>query len=493
MPERSGRAREALDRGRGAWLPVALRVILVLVLAAAVVGLLSTAGYRVSTGSVSFQVRPAWRGGHLIMPLGPAGELSLHTHRTPVDVVMVYQLPSETAALTDGGGLAGGLPRLEGGAQAAFGRWLATRVPWLLAIGAAAGLLAVGGWTRRRALWGAGAGAVAVLGLGAVLLLASYATIDRTPAVQYRGLASRVPEILPLLRALSTGGDQDDNLRRLQDALDGLEAVATQLTAAPRRPARAEVVRFLLASDIHDNVFGVRAAARLAAGGGQPVDAVLLAGDLTDLGTAEEARLFVRVFGRVEAPVIIVGGNHEDRPAMDAFAKAGYRILEGTSAAIAGVAVIGASDPVARTPRVASDTAALAAAGLRLAALWQAPESRAQVLLVHDIRQASAVIAAAEGDGRALVVAYGNDHVGAVTERDGVVLVDAGTAGASGYEAIGAEPPTVELEPSPESRTLYTFQLIDFSRRDASRLVAVTKLTYSGDGRTVVTYIPFED
>ena len=39
------------------------------------------------------------------------------------------------------------------------------------------------------------------------------------------------------------------------------------------------------------------------------------------------------------------------------------------------------------------------------------------------------------------MVAYGNDHVAGVSSDDGVVQVDAGTAGASGYEAIGASSP----------------------------------------------------
>ena len=64
------------------------------------------------------------------------------------------------------------------------------------------------------------------------------------------------------------------------------------------------------------------------------------------------------------------------------------------------------------------------------------------------------------------MVAYGNDHVAGVHGEDGVVLVDAGTAGASGYEAIGAASPAPSgaFEPSARSRSVYTFQLIDFSR-----------------------------
>ena len=471
-----------------------LRVALVVVVAGGVLELQAAGTYLVPAGSVSFQLRPAWPGGHLVMPLGPAGELSLRTHRTPVDVVMDYRLPAQTAALLDGSP-SRELPRLTGGARAALTRYLEGRVPWLLAVGVAAGLLVAGVRTRRRVLWGAAGGAAAALLLGGAFALATYVTLDRSPAVRYSGLASRVPAVLPLLRALSTGGDQSDRLSRLQDYLDGLEAVATQLTAEPRRPARADVVRLLLASDIHDNVFGARAAARLAAGGGVPVDGVLLAGDLTDTGSAEEARLFLRVFGPLRAPVLLAGGNHEDAPALGVFRRAGVRVLDDTTVSVAGVRILGASDPVAGEPRVASDPARLAGAGVRLDALWRLARPQPQVVLVHDARQAQDTIASARAAGASLLVAYGNDHVAGVSSDDGVVQVDAGTAGASGYESIGAASPATSalLEPPAGSRDVYTFQLIDFSRADPRKLVAVTTVSYAGGGRTVVTYTPFGD
>jgi predicted phosphodiesterase len=471
---------------------VLLRAALVVVGVAAVLGLTAAASYRVPIGLVTVQLRPAWPGGDVIVPLGPAGQLSLHTHRTPVDVILDYRLPTETAALP--GDSARQLPKLEGGALQAFDRYLVSKIPWVLAMGAAAGLLVSGWRTRRRLVLGLTAGAAATLLLGGALMLVSYATLDRTPSVRYEGLASRVPALLPVLRALS-GGNQSDRLSRLDDFLSGLEAVATQLTSAPPRTERAEVVRLLLASDIHDNVFGVRAAARLAAGGGEPVDAVLFAGDLTDQGTAEEARLFLRAYGSRRAPVLLVGGNHEAPPAMRVFRRAGFRVLEDTTADVAGVRVLGASDPMAARLGTSSDVPALTAAGTRLEAAWRLAQPRAQVVLVHDLRQAEGTIASARAAGAALLVAYGNDHVAGVASDGGVVLVDAGTAGASGYEAIGAASPASpaagEVEPPATSRDVYTFQLIDFSRSDPSRLVAVTTVSYVPGGRTVVTFTPF--
>jgi predicted phosphodiesterase len=481
--------------GRRGIVVLALRVALVIVVVFGVVQLQAAASYRVSAGSVTFQLRPAWPGGHLVMPLGPAGQLSLRTHRTPVDVVMDYRLPEQTAALL-GEESSRQLPKLEGGAREAFARYLLGRLPWVLAVGAAAGLLVAGHQSRRRRLWGLAGGAAAALLLGGALVVVSYATLDRSPSVQYAGLASRVPSVLPLLRAMSSGGDQSDRLSRLQDFLDGLEAVAMQLGEEPRRPSRSDVVRLLLVSDIHNNVFGTRAAARLTAGGGDPVDAVLFAGDLTDAGTAEEARLFLRVYGPRRMPVLFVGGNHEDAPAMRVFRGAGrFRELRGEALSVAGVRVLGASDPVAWSPQVSSDTQALAARSLRLAELWRLEKPRADVVLVHDVRQAADTITEAKDSRTPLVVAYGNDHVAGVSSHDGVVQVDAGTAGASGYEAIGvaSTPGSRESqdEPSALSRDVYTFQLIDFERDDTTRLVAVTTVSYVPGGRTVVTYTPF--
>ena len=384
--------------GRRTAAVLVLRAALLLVVVLGVLQLQSAGTYLVSTGSVTFQVRPAWPGGELVLPLGPAGELSLRTHRTPIDVIMDYQLPAQTEAAVEGSPMSR-LTELQGGARAAFNRYLVSRIPWLVVAGVAAGALIAGGVTRRRLLWGAVWGAAAALLLGGAFVLATYASLDRSPEVRYAGLASRVPEVLPLLRALSQGGDQSDRLDRLQDYIDGLEAVATELVTEPRRPARADVVRFLLASDIHDNVFGARAAARLAAGGGEPVDAVLFAGDLTDRGTEEEAQLFVRVFGTPDVPVFFVGGNHEDAPAMRVLRRAGFEELRGVAATVGGVTVLGASDPVAEEPRVASDEGLLVAASIRLDALWRLGDPRPHMVLVHDLRQAADVVASAREAG----------------------------------------------------------------------------------------------
>lgn len=482
---------------RDSLVAVAVRLALVVVLVLAIVAVQGAVTYRVPGGAVTYRLEPAWPGGRLVMPLGPAGEFSLRTHRTPFDIVMAYRLPAETASLTGQGSVVEDLPGLQKDARAAFARYLGGRIPWLLLAGAAAGALVAGFRPRRRRLlWGAlagvAAGGVIAAGVAGVTLL----TLDRSPAVEYRGLARNVPRVLPLVRALGAGG-QADNLRGLQDFVDGLEAVALQLTVAPQLPERRRVVRLLLLSDVHDNLFGMRAAARLAAGGGDPVDGVLLAGDITDRGTREEAELFLRAFDGAGTPRVLVGGNHEAAPALAAFARGGIRVLDGTVADVAGVRVFGAGDPLSGSPQVESDPRLLAAASGQIAAVWPTLQPPAQVLLVHDLRQAADTIALARDAQEDMVVAYGNDHVAGVRRDGSVTLVDAGTAGASGYQAIGAGTPgTGTSDPaageSGSSRPVYTFQLLDFSRAAEPRPVGVTTLSYAGDGRIAIEYVPLD-
>jgi predicted phosphodiesterase len=341
------------------------------------------------------------------------------------------------------------------------------------------GLLIAGPRRFETALLAAGFGAAGALALGGAFALVTLATVDHTPEVRYEGLASNVPRLLPLLRGLEA--QEAGRLERLPEYVEGLQLVALDLQREIEGTARpADVRRVLLFSDLHTNVFGMRYAARLALGDDDdPVDLVLVAGDVTDGGTRDEAELFLRLFSPPKGiPVLLIGGNHEDRPAMDAFTQSDFTVLDWESATAAGLTVYGVSDPLAGSSQVDSDTELLAAQEERLAALW--PEfDTPDVLMVHDVRQAERTIELAEEAGEPLVVAYGHDHVLAVSQRGAVVLVDPGTSGASGYGSLGRG------EEIP-----YTFQLLDFSLEGEARLVAVTSVSYAGDGRTSIDYRP---
>ena len=206
---------------------------------------LATAGRRRPTGSppasVTFQARPAWPGGQ---PghAARAGRRALAAH-APHAARRRHGLP----------------PAGADGRPAGRRAWSRTCPGWRAARATRSALPAEPG--RRGCSWWAprpgcssrvprttrggcsGAPSAAppsalLLGSGPCRSRATRPSTARRPSVP-RDLPPNVPRVLPLVRALSTGGDQSDHLRGLQDFVDGLEAVAMQLTVTPRRPARA--------------------------------------------------------------------------------------------------------------------------------------------------------------------------------------------------------------------------------------------------------------
>jgi predicted phosphodiesterase len=465
-------------------------LVALVVLASA--ALLAPASYRVPTGTVDFRLDPAWPGGRLVLPLGPAGTLSLRSFRGLVDVVVDYRVSGAVGSFEEAEEVVEELGDVEASARDAFTHFLWSRLAPLLILGAAAGALValavrpsraarLRGWRRLAA--GAVLGIAATAALGAATAGVALATVDESPEAEYSGLARHVPRLLPLVRQLQT--DDGGGMSRLQAYVDGLETVAGQMAGEDARPARESVTRLLVVSDVHMNAYGIKLASRLAAGEGTPVDAVVLAGDMTNFGSRYEARYFIRRLDAAGAPVLMVGGNHEDEPAMTAFANAGYTVLEEDLVRIEGVGIFGVSDPQAYVPAVDSDVTALAEQATRLTATVQDLAEPPDVLAVHDLRQADGVVAWATESAVPLTVVYGNDHVPAVTRDGSVTLVDAGTGGASGYEQIGAR-----------RGDWYTFALLDYARDgDAGGgagggLLAVTTLAYSIDGRSRVEYLP---
>ena len=259
-----------------------------------------------------------------------------------------------------------------------------------------------------------------------------------------------------------------------------LETISRQLAGGASAGQGDDVVRLLLVTDVHVNPVGSRLAARLARSAVEPVDAVLLGGDMTYFGTEPEARLFATALGDPGVPVIVVGGNHESAPAMDYFAELGWRVLDGATNVVGGVSIMGFSDPAADTAEIVSFTDPMSQAAKAAADAWSAAQPGPDVVLVHDVAQADGVIAAARSEGRQLVVMHGHSHVASVSREGSVTVVDGGTAGASSIIALGAAP-----------NTPYTFQIVEFAADGGiMRPVAVITLSYIGDGRSRVEYQP---
>lgn len=116
---------------------------------------------------------------------------------------------------------------------------------------------------------------------------------------------------------------------------------------AESKAKSASSVRFAVVGDLHvtkDSAGSLRA---FFAQASEAADALLLCGDLTDYGTAEEAQVLADELGAVAVPIVAVLGNHDyesGTPELvtEALIGAGVRVLDGEACEIEGVGIVGA-------------------------------------------------------------------------------------------------------------------------------------------------------
>ncbi|HVW17891.1 MAG TPA: metallophosphoesterase [Solirubrobacteraceae bacterium] len=217
-----------------------------------------------------------------------------------------------------------------------------------------------------------------------------------------------------------------------------------RLVVAPgNRVPLAGLPRLTIASDLHNNVVAIPTIRSAAAGG-----PVLLAGDLTDRGTALETRAIGSV-AHVGKPVVMVPGNHDSDDEAQRLAEEGVIVLthrgrllpDGRHGSVvvrvAGLRVAGYESPNMRTSidGYADHGAAITPAEQRAFARWLAGVAgRVDVVMVHEPQLAEPALRALRADPPAqpLLVVAGHTHQQAVVARGGVVEVNGGTAGAGG-------------------------------------------------------------
>jgi Icc-related predicted phosphoesterase len=108
----------------------------------------------------------------------------------------------------------------------------------------------------------------------------------------------------------------------------------------------ATTVRFAAVGDLHvtkDSAGTLRASFAQAS---EAADALLLCGDLTDYGTAEEAKVLADELGAASVPVVAVLGNHDyesgtPQAVCEVLTRAGVRVLDGSACEIEGVGIAG--------------------------------------------------------------------------------------------------------------------------------------------------------
>jgi Icc-related predicted phosphoesterase len=108
----------------------------------------------------------------------------------------------------------------------------------------------------------------------------------------------------------------------------------------------ATTVRFAAVGDLHVRKESAGTLRAFFAQAADAADALLLCGDLTDYGTAEEAHVLAEELSLVKVPIIAVLGNHDfesgtPEVVIEALAKAGVRVLDGEACEVEGVGIAG--------------------------------------------------------------------------------------------------------------------------------------------------------
>ena len=105
-------------------------------------------------------------------------------------------------------------------------------------------------------------------------------------------------------------------------------------------------LRFAAVGDLHCTVASAGTLRPLFAHAAEAADALLLCGDLTDYGTADEARVLADELGAARIPVVAVLGNHDyESGTPDEVRRilqgAGVQVLDGEAVELLGVGIAG--------------------------------------------------------------------------------------------------------------------------------------------------------
>src|SRR5439155_17260372 len=168
-----------------------LRILLLAGLLYAASRIVAPTTFAFSAGELTAKVTPAVPGGKVILDLGPFGELSWHTHNSPLNVRASFVIGRSPRALPD-------LDQL----RDLRVEFLLRKMPWLALTGALAALLLIEGSLRRRGL-AAGIGASIVLAAGGLLVGSTILTFDAKVLdhPHYPGPIEDAPPVLAILKA----------------------------------------------------------------------------------------------------------------------------------------------------------------------------------------------------------------------------------------------------------------------------------------------------
>ena len=379
--------------------------------------------------------RPSASGGTTVA-VPPLGELLLDTHDGPVRLgVRVARLRDDAARAiaADPSSLAGLGAQVDDDLRAGVVD-LVLRTALVTSLGGAAlGFLVFR--TPRRTVQATGAGLAALAAVAAWTAL----TLDRDALREPRftGLLASAPTAVGDVRDIVERFDAYTlQLGRLVTNVTELYAVTSRL---PAFEAGDDTVRVLHVSDLHLNPGAFDIIGSVVEQFG--IDVIVDTGDLTDFGSAAEAR-YVEQLGDLDVPYVYVRGNHDSgvtQATVDAQPNA--VVLDGPEVVeVAGLRMLGAGDPRFTPDKTTRDDDApvtvLTAVGRTLARSVNTALEPPHLVAVHDRALAEPVL------GRTPVVLAGHAHQRKVTTEQGTLVMVQGSTGGAGLRALEGEKPT---------------------------------------------------
>ena len=431
---------------------------LVLLLVGAVAGAVGFSVQPVISAEVgpgTMVIDPAVRRGSTVVGLPPLGQVRAETHDGPLafDARLDRIRLEEASAVARGDDPAGALrDEIESGLEPLLWRLGGRSLVAAGLCGLAAGLMLPR--RRARAVATVIAGAIGFVVAGGAVAVASFdPTAFDEP--RFEGELERAPDLVETVqRHVEDVTVVEGRLETLADRIEGLY----RSVEGEGNVRQASATTLLHVSDIHSNPLGIQlveeTAARFA------VDAIIDTGDLTSFGVDIETAVAARV-AAIETPYYVVPGNHDSFEIRAALVAAGVEVLDPGVVEIEGIRILGVGEPTFtadnRVPGALWD-ANTAASARRIARMVE--EDRPDVVAVHGRRQLS------EAFGDFAVGLAGHTHDPDLRYVGGSVIVEAGSAGATGVGALLTD------EDLP-----YEMQLLHFER---NRLVAIDRLAFEG-------------
>ncbi len=294
----------------------------------------------------------------------------------------------------------------------------------LALLGGAFGVFLTRSRSLRRYLIGAGSGGLLV----GMLLLATYYTYDagafRNP--QYFGVLRAAPWMVSLaqetLGKIETLGEKLElvagNVNRLYERVEELQPLAET----------AGEFRILHISDLHNNPAGMDFVLRVA--DLFAVDMIIDTGDTSDFGTPLETLLLDRL-KQLKKPYYFIAGNHDSPAVIDKMNSiSGVSVINGL-VEVNGLRLYGVPDPAsAGYSVIPPDLSALSRLAGQIKDWLDQITPPVDILAVHNDKLARSLA------GQAPVILCGHNHRLAVEEKDGSILINAGTSGASGFRGL---------------------------------------------------------